>query len=44
MRTQEQYLRKLEYVSQNPVRQGLVARSEEWPYQGRLNELVWINE
>jgi putative transposase len=44
MRTQEQYLRKLEYVAENPVRKGLVAKSEDWPYQGRLNELVWINE
>ena len=43
MRTQEQYLRKLGYVGQNPVRKGLVARNEDWPYQGKTNELVWIS-
>jgi putative transposase len=42
MRTQEQYLRKLDYVAQNPVRRGLVARSEDWPYQGKMSELAWI--
>jgi putative transposase len=41
MRDQEHYLRKLEYVAQNPVRRGLVADSREWPYQGRLNEVRW---
>jgi putative transposase len=41
MRTQGHYCRKLEYVRANPVRQGLVARAEDWPYQGRLNRLWW---
>jgi putative transposase len=42
MRTQDHYMRKLEYVAENPVRKRLVARSEDWPYQGRLHTLPWI--
>ena len=42
MRSQEHYTQKLEYVALNPVRGGLVARTEEWPYQGKMNELIWI--
>ncbi|OGV88394.1 MAG: hypothetical protein A3K19_29275 [Lentisphaerae bacterium RIFOXYB12_FULL_65_16] len=42
MRSQEHYVRKLEYVAANPVRKGLVERSEDWPYQGKMNELPWI--
>ena len=42
MRSQEHYSQKLEYVAQNPVRCGLVAHSEEWPYQGKINDLAWI--
>ena len=41
MRSSTHYLRKLEYVRENPVRAGLVARSEDWPYQGIMNELRW---
>ncbi len=41
MRSGDHYYRKLQYVAQNPVRKELVANSEEWPYQGRLNELSW---
>ena len=41
MRSQQHYLLKLDYVRQNPVRKGLVARSEEWPYQGTVNPLDW---
>ena len=41
LRRAESYHEKWEYVRQNPVRKGLVARPEEWPYQGVLNELRW---
>ena len=44
LRTADQYRAKLEYVSMNPVRQRLAARSEDWSYQGRLADLIWINE
>jgi len=34
LRSDESYAAKWSYVSNNPVRAGLVARVEEWPYQG----------
>jgi putative transposase len=41
MRTQEQYVEKLDYSLQNPVRRALVARASDWPYQGEIYELPW---
>jgi REP element-mobilizing transposase RayT len=41
LRSSESYGRKWEYVQQNPVRAGLVATVEEWPYQGEINSLSW---
>jgi putative transposase len=41
MRTQEQYVEKMDYVMLNPERKGLVARSEDWPYQGEIYDLPW---
>jgi putative transposase len=41
MRSQEQYLQKLDYVGANPVRKGLVAEAVDWPFQGHLGELRW---
>ncbi len=41
LRLGESYDNKWEYVRSNPVRHGLVARPEEWPYRGELNELRW---
>lgn len=41
LRHGENYSNKWEYVRQNPVRKGLVSRSDDWPYQGILNELRW---
>ncbi len=37
LRRGENYSTKWEYVRNNPVRHGLVACAEEWPYQGELN-------
>ncbi|MBT3378788.1 MAG: hypothetical protein HN742_04130 [Lentisphaerae bacterium] len=42
MRDGEHYRRKLEYVGLNPVRAGLVLRTEDWPYQGHIADLPWI--
>ena len=39
IRHSESYAEKWEYVRQNPVRAGLTAVAEEWPWQG---EIVWI--
>jgi REP element-mobilizing transposase RayT len=33
------YSDKIRYVRENPVRAGLVATSEEWPYQGLVYQL-----
>jgi hypothetical protein len=41
LRRGENYSDKWEYVRMNPVRAGLVADPDEWPYQGVLNELRW---
>jgi putative transposase len=41
LRRGENYDAKWEYVVENPVRAGLVNRSEDWPYQGELNVLRW---
>ena len=36
LRSDESYAQKWEYVYQNPVRAGLVARAEDWPYAGEI--------
>ena len=37
---QEESLRMIaEYILDNPVRQGLVARAEDWPWSGHMNPL-----
>jgi REP element-mobilizing transposase RayT len=36
LRSDESYSSKWEYVRQNPVRHGLVARAGDWPYQGEF--------
>ncbi len=41
LRTGESYARKWEYVRNNPVRKGLVAHADDWPYQGQVNGLEW---
>jgi putative transposase len=41
LRTDERYADKWDYVRMNPVRQKLVPRVEDWPYQGELNVLGW---
>jgi putative transposase len=32
---------KWNYVRQNPVRQGLVKKADDWPFQGEVFELRW---
>jgi putative transposase len=41
LRRAESYDAEWDYVLQNPVRARLVARSEDWPYQGEMNVLRW---
>ena len=44
MRSEESYAQKWEYVRQNPVRAGLVAQPEDWPYQGEIFCLEYNRE
>ena len=39
MRSEESYSEKWLYVADNPVRKKLVARPEDWPYQGEIYPL-----
>jgi REP-associated tyrosine transposase len=39
LRSSESYEQKWLYVRENPVRAGLVARAEHWPYQGEIHPL-----
>ena len=39
LRSLESYEQKCEYVANNPVRAGLVASSDAWPYQGEMHRL-----
>jgi REP element-mobilizing transposase RayT len=39
LRSGESYEQKWEYVRENPVRAELVARPEDWPYQGEIHDL-----
>jgi len=41
LRSGESYHQKWLYVCENPVRAGLVSKSDEWPFQGELNVLRW---
>src|SRR6516164_5002220 len=39
LRSSESYSEKWNYVRDNPVRHGLVANADEWPWQGQIEEL-----
>ena len=41
LRRGESYHDKWEYVRNNPVRRGLAASPEAWPYGGVMHELIW---
>ena len=41
LRDSENYSQKWQYVRENPVRHGLAATPEEWPYFGRVHEIHW---
>ena len=41
LRSGESYGEKWEYVRMNPVRAGLAARPEDWPYAGEIEVLRW---
>jgi REP element-mobilizing transposase RayT len=41
MRGSESYSEKWDYVRANPVRAGLVARADDWPYAGEVHALEY---
>lgn len=41
MRGGESYSQKWDYVRANPVRAGLVARADDWPYSGEVHNLEY---
>ena len=41
LRRGENYDEKWDYVWRNPVRKGLVAKPEDWPYAGEIDILAW---
>jgi len=41
LRRGENYSEKWAYVRENPVRAGLSATPDDWPYQGVVHELRW---
>jgi REP element-mobilizing transposase RayT len=44
LRSDESATEKWNYVRDNPVRAGLVARSEDWPFAGEIFPLEYRNE
>ena len=40
LRSARSYAEKWEYVRQNPVRAGLVARAEDWPFSGECHDIL----
>jgi hypothetical protein len=42
IRQSESYRAKWEYVSQNPMRAGLVPTADEWPWQGEIVQLAAV--
>ena len=41
LRGGDSYSKKWDYVRNNPVRAGLVARHEDWPYAGEIHPLEY---
>jgi REP-associated tyrosine transposase len=40
LRSCESYTQKWDYVKENPVRAGLVKKSDDWPFQGEIESLM----
>ena len=44
LRHGESYAQKWHYERENPVREKLVERAEDWPYFGRVHDLKWLGD
>lgn len=40
LRSSESYDQKWSYVRDNPLRAGLVANSDDWPFHGQIEDLL----
>ena len=43
LRKSDSYREKSDYIKMNPVRKGLVASFEDWPYLGTISILIWTD-
>ncbi|MBN2060401.1 MAG: transposase [Deltaproteobacteria bacterium] len=43
LRLGESYSSKWEYIRENPIRAGLCALPEDWPFQGEMEVLPWYD-
>ncbi len=41
LRSDESFEEKWNYIYMNPVRSGLVAEPDDWPYLGEINQIRW---
>ena len=41
LRSADNYSEKWDYVAMNPVRQKLCDKPNDWPWKGRLNDLMY---
>ena len=41
LRDHDHYVEKRSYVRENPVRRGLAAQWQDWPYQGEVHVIEW---
>jgi hypothetical protein len=44
LRVSDSYSAQWHYIQENPVRKGLVARMEDWPYKGQVFNLRWTGD
>jgi putative transposase len=44
LRDGENYSEKWIYVQENPIRKGLVKRIEDWPFKGKVFDLIWTGK
>ena len=44
LRSSESYSEKWNYVRENPVRGGIVAKAEDWPFQGQIFPLEYHSD
>jgi hypothetical protein len=41
LRSGESYRQKWLYLWENSIKEGIVSRAEDWPYQREMNALAW---